>query len=234
MSGAVQSNEASHDVYAETTISRTPRSKQLRRIFEIEPGYSESGNARLIVSIALLIVSVATLLFIVSGKIGFYVVPTSSMEPTLHPNDRIVSFSASRYTRGQVVVVRDPQKRDEYLVKRIVGTGNDEVEVLNGRLMVNGQVVNEPYLGEPMQYQLGPTQVGADHVFLLGDNRNESEDSHLWKHGVPTRDIMGAVRYIYSPGARRGTRVAYPEVFQGIAHARSSGEIADAGVSGKP
>jgi signal peptidase I len=120
------------------------------------------------------------------------------------------------------VVVRDPERPGEYLVKRIVGISGDRIAVLNGQLMVNGRAISEPYLSEPMEYQMSPMLVGSQEVFLLGDNRNESEDSHLWKRGVPESDIMGAVRYIYSPGERRGARVAYPEVFQGIAHAKNA------------
>ena len=155
------------------------------------------------------------------------------MEPTLHPNDRIVAVASSDHERGQVVVVRDPENRNQYLVKRIVGMPGDRIEVFSNRLVVNGRPVAEPYLSEPIQYQLPPTEVPDGEVFLLGDNRNESEDSHLWKRGVPVDDIMGVVRYIYSPGARRGARVGYPEVFSEIAHARPAeprttrGETAD-------
>jgi signal peptidase I len=161
-----------------------------------------------------------------SQRIGFYIVPTTSMEPTLHPNDRIVAVASAGHERGQVVVVRDPENAADYLVKRIVGMPGDRIEVFSQQLMVNGRTVSEPYLNEPIEYQLPPTQVPDGEVFLLGDNRNESEDSHLWKRGVPVSDIVGVVRYIYSPGERRGTRVGYPEVFRGVAHAKSPSNAA--------
>jgi signal peptidase I len=173
-----------------------------------------------VVSLVALAVSSSILGLILYGEIGFYVVPTTSMEPTLHPNDRIVAVATSGHERGQVVVVRDPENRTAYLVKRIVGIPGDRVEVFGNRLVVNGKMVAEPYLSEPIAYQLPPTEVPHGEVFLLGDNRNESEDSHLWKRGVPVSDIVGVVRYIYSPGERRGTRVGYPEVFRGTANAK--------------
>ncbi len=181
-----------------------------------------SGRVRLVVSVIALIASVIVLLLIANNKIGFYVVPTSSMEPTLHPNDRIVAVAASQYDRGQVVVVRDPERKGEYLVKRIVALPGDRIEIFNSRLMVNGSPVNEPYLREAMTYQLPPSDVPGGEVFLLGDNRNESEDSHLWKRGLSQSDIVGAVKYIYSPGDRRGARVSYPEVFRDVARAKDA------------
>jgi signal peptidase I len=175
-----------------------------------------------VISILALALSITILGLILNQRVGFYIVPTASMEPTLHPEDRIVAVASSGPERGQVVVVRDPENSKEYLVKRVVGVPGDRVEVFSGRLVVNGLSVAEPYLREPIEYQLPPTMVPPGEVFLLGDNRNESEDSHLWKRGVPVTDIVGVVRYIYSPGARRGARVGYPEVFRGIAHAKPS------------
>jgi signal peptidase I len=148
------------------------------------------------------------------------------MQPTLHPHDRIVSVAESAYKRGQVVVLKDPERHGEYLVKRIVALPGDRVEVFNGQLMINGRAVREPYIRETIEYQLPPEQVAPNEAFVLGDNRNESDDSHLWRHGVRLADIQGAVRFIYSPGERRGTQIAYPEVFQEIARASeaSAGE----------
>lgn len=173
-------------------------------------------RARLAISIVMLVAAFGTLALIGNQNLGFYVVPTSSMEPTLMPNDRLVAYSSSEYGRGDVVVFRDPDAPDGYLVKRIVGLPGDTVAVQGNRLVVNGTVIQEPYLKERIDYHLGPTYIGAGEVFLLGDNRNFSHDGHIWKRGVPKESIMGAVRYIYAPRERRGARVAYPEVFKGV------------------
>lgn len=174
------------------------------------------GRARVVLSVVLLVAAIGTLALIGNRNLGFYLVPSSSMEPTLMVNDHLVAYSSSHYSRGDVVVVRDPDSPDGYLVKRLVGLPGDIVEVANGRLIVNGVGIQEPYLKEPIGYHLGPTPVGADEVFLLGDNRNYSDDSHIWKRGVPESAIVGSVRYIYGPAGRRGARVGHPEAFAGV------------------
>lgn len=160
-----------------------------------------------------LVVALAVFLLIANQDLGLYEVPTSSMEPTLLPDDHFIAYSAKSYGRGQVVVIRDPEDAAGYLVKRIVGLAGDVVEVRNGCLIVNGDPVAEPYLHERMTYELSPVRVGPDEVFLLGDNRNHSYDSHIWKRGVLIEVIMGSVRQIYSPRSRMQTRIAYTDVF---------------------
>ena len=175
-----------------------------------------AGRARFIVSIILLLVSVVALLLIANQNLGFYLVPSSSMEPTLLPDDRVIAYSSEYYGRGEVVVIRDPDDPDDpagYLVKRIVGIEGDLVAVRGGNLILNGEPVQEPYLKEPMAYKLGPVRVSPGEIFVLGDNRNQSHDSHIWKGGVPVDTVMGAVRYIYSPRARMGAGISHTEVF---------------------
>jgi len=160
---------------------------------------------RLIASGVVLMVLVGVLALISRQDLGFYEVPSSSMEPALKPGDRFVAFVASSYARGDVVVAQDPADPDAYIVKRIVATGGDWVSVRNGDLYVNDTVVPEPYLLESrMHYDMDRLLIDRDSVFLLGDDRNGSEDGHVWQRGVPLTTIMGRVRYIYKPAARRG------------------------------
>ena len=179
-------------------------------------------RARVIVSLLLVVAVLVVGLLIVDQNLGFYRVPTSSMEPTLRPDDYLVAYSSTMYQRGQVVVVRDPEDPAAYLVKRIVGLPGDVVAVRNGSLILNGGLVDEPYLQEKIGYTLTPTRVRPGEVFLLGDNRNQSYDSHIWRHGLPAEGIMGAVRRIYAPRSRIGTRISYADVFAGVA---PSGEL---------
>lgn len=173
-------------------------------------------KARIVFSVAILIVAILILLLISSQRLGFYIVPSASMEPTLLPDDRLVAYSNSRYERGEVVVIRDPQDPQAYLVKRIVAVGGDTVAVENGMLLVNGQYVSEPYLRNRIEYKLPRMAVREGKVFLLGDNRNNSSDSHIWRQGVNAEDIMGSVRMIYSPKSRRGTQIAYTASFANL------------------
>ena len=169
-------------------------------------------RVRLIVSLIGLVVALAILFLIANQNLGFYNVPSSSMEPTLLPDDHLIVYSSQFYERGQVVVIRD-EDATGYLVKRIVGLPGDVVAVRNGNLVVNGDLVEEPYLHERITYKLSPVRVRSGEVFLLGDNRNHSHDSHIWKRGVPFDAIMGSVRQIYSPRSRMQTRITYTDVF---------------------
>ncbi|MCH7911227.1 MAG: signal peptidase I [Candidatus Hydrogenedentes bacterium] len=173
-------------------------------------------RVRFIVSFIGLVVVLAIPVLNVNQNLGFYNVPTSSMEPTLLPDDHFIAYSSKFYERGQVVVVRDPEDAAGYLVKRIVGLPGDVVAVRNGSLVVNGDPVEEPYLHEKMTYKLSPVRVRSGEVFLLGDNRNHSYDSHIWKRGVLIEVIMGSVRQIYSPRSRMQTRITYTDVFAHI------------------
>lgn len=134
----------------------------------------------------------------------FYEVPTSSMVPTLEPGDRFAAIVPTEYRRGDVVVVEDPADPAAFLVKRLVALPGDEVEIANNKLWVNGEPINEPYIRERMEYSFGPMTLAEGEVFLLGDNRNESEDSRAWQTGFPFDRVVGRVFYIYYPGERRG------------------------------
>ncbi len=145
----------------------------------------------------------AVTLYLMSDKtIGFFVVPSSSMGPTLIPDDKLMTFRKTNYERGDVVVIRDPKEDGAFLVKRVVAVGNDDIYISEGRIQVNGKRVHEPYINEPMEYEYGPKRIPEGYVFVLGDNRNFSDDGHKWGKGVAEDKIVGEVRYIYGPRDR--------------------------------
>ena len=135
--------------------------------------------------------------------LSFFEVPSKSMEPTLLVGDRILSVAPGAYKRGDIVVLPDPQNPGDFLVKRLVAFGGDTIEVTNKTLFVNSQPITEKYLKESPQYTIPPTKVPDGEVYLLGDNRNESDDSHIWGTGRPLADLKGRVLYIYAPSTRR-------------------------------
>jgi signal peptidase I len=137
-----------------------------------------------------------------------YRVPTDAMEPTI-PRQSVVNvdesaFATTRPDRGDVVAYRLPAA-DTLLVKRVVALPGDVVQVVGKELRVNGRAVSEPYvvhedprvyagphLAEPFRSRdnFGPITVPPDHYFLLGDNRDNSNDSRY--HGpVPRQLISG-------------------------------------------
>ena len=159
---------------------------------------------RTILVVVLLITLCSILLLIYSGRIGFYIVPSESMMPTLRPNDQLVATRQAKYAPGEIVVFSDPNDPESFLVKRIAGVGGDLLEVRNRTLYRNGVAVVEPYLREAMDFRMKPYRVPDSMVFVAGDNRNESDDSFRSRKPVPVSTIRGRVRYIYLPNERRG------------------------------
>jgi len=134
-------------------------------------------------------------------------VPTGSMENTIMTGDRILALRTSYWfnepQRGDVVVFRypdDPEGKTLY-VKRIIGMGGDVVEVNNGNVYINGQVLEEPYIKEITEKNFGPYEVPEGSYFMMGDNRNSSEDSRYWKNKfVEPEAILGKVVLRYFRG----------------------------------
>jgi len=143
-----------------------------------------------------------------------FLVPTNSMLPTFQASDYIFTMNAPQYDLGDVVVLDDPLEPGAYVVKRIVALAGDTVSIRWGALYRNGEYVSEPYTLEPMIYDfplpvMGPSfTVPPGDIFVLGDNRNQSDDSSNWgeeyqlNHSVPAASIVGKVQGIYLPPSR--------------------------------
>ena len=170
------------------------------------------SRGKLIFYIAFLIVAAILIVLSLTRGISFFLVPSSSMLPTLRQGDYILTLTDDRYLRGDIVVLKDPEGGGSgFLVKRIVAVGGDSVAVQSGALFLNGEFASEPYILEPMNADFEPLEVPQGEVFILGDNRNESRDSSIWEEPtVPVRSIVGRVRYIYLPRARMGRVYSYP------------------------
>lgn len=160
----------------------------------------------------LIIAPILIYLFAVRGM-RFFLVPSGSMEPTLVPGDYLVTLNVDQYNRGDIVVLRDPVEEGAYIVKRIVGLAGDTVAVEGGALVLNGKYASEPYVPEFMNRDLPPVTVPEGGVFVMGDNRNHSEDSREWhdSHGsLPVSSIIGQVRLRYLPLDRASTIHGFP------------------------
>lgn len=143
--------------------------------------------------------------------VRFFRVPSGSMEPTLQPVDQLVTIAERSYTRGDIVVLRDPAEPGDYLVKRIIGMSGDAVSVQRGALFINGEYASEPYLLEPPFYQvMPPVSVPEGQIFILGDNRNNSQDSHDHGECFPEALIVGRAIFIYFPYDRWAAVSSYP------------------------
>lgn len=122
-----------------------------------------------------------------------YDIPSCAMAPTLQPGGRVVIAKPGLPARGDIVVYR--QGENDH-VARVVGGPGDHLEARDGRLVVNGAVVDEPYLAAKATTILRqPVDVAPDTWFLLGDNRTNSRDSRSFG-GVPTNGIVGVAQVI--------------------------------------
>ena len=110
------------------------------------------------------------------------------MEPTLQINDRLIiekmSYRFNEPERGDIIVFNatealQAENFDEAFIKRIIGIPGDTVSVTNGQVTVNGNIIEEEYIKEAPNYDYGPVTVPEDEYLVLGDNRNNSYDSHF-------------------------------------------------------
>jgi len=141
-------------------------------------------------------------------------IPSSSMEPTLLINDRLIvekmSYRFNEPKRGDVVVFNVTDKlreenfqANEAFIKRIIGLPGDEVMVKNGKVIVNNEMLKENYIKEKPDYNFGPVTVPENQYLVLGDNRNNSYDSHYWGF-VPREKFIGRASLHFWPPQRVG------------------------------
>lgn len=140
-------------------------------------------------------------------------IPSGSMEPTLEVNDRLVvekvSYRFNDPERGDIIVFWPPesltppgQRRDAF-IKRVIGLPGDMIEIRDGQVFINGEVIEEDYIKAPPNYVWGPQRVPEDSYFVLGDNRNSSFDSHEWDF-LPGENIIGRAMVRFWPVSRVG------------------------------
>ncbi len=145
-------------------------------------------------------------------------IPSSSMEPTLLINDRLIiekmTYRFNEPKRGDVIVFNatealEAQNFTEAFIKRIIGLPGDTVVVSNGEVIVNNQVLEEIYIKDAPDYEYGPVTVPNGEYLVLGDNRNNSYDSHYWGF-VPDGKIIGRAFVRFWPPKRLGSLYEKP------------------------
>ena len=129
-----------------------------------------------------------------------FVIPSGSMEPTLQIGDRVLGnkfwFWFAAPHRQEIVIFSPPSSGElaaGALIKRVIAVEGDVVEVRESQVFVNGKPATEPYIKERPQYILPPTPVPQGMLFVLGDNRNASYDSHVW--GFVPRNHLKALAF---------------------------------------
>jgi signal peptidase I len=141
------------------------------------------------------------LYFLIDTVVARVRVENISMLPTLRPGEFILvnklTYRFNESERGDIVIFHFPQNPREDYIKRVIGLPGDVVEIAENQVYVNGFKLHEPYLTSPMIYD-GTWTVPEDALFVLGDNRNQSSDSHSWGY-VPLENVVGKAIVVYWP-----------------------------------
>lgn len=128
-----------------------------------------------------------------------------SMEPSLMPHDRVIVNKFLYYFRpprpGEIVVLRPPIDPGRSYIKRVVAVAGQTVKIEDGRVYVDGSPLREPYIQVVTRGRYGPKIVPPHEIFVLGDNRGNSEDSRSFGF-VPMRNVTGEAMLIYWPPER--------------------------------
>jgi signal peptidase I len=139
------------------------------------------------------------IVWIVNTATGRFRIEGHSMMPTLEEGQYIIinklSYMLDDPQRGDIIVLHFPNDRSRDFIKRVIGLPGDHVEISGSVVKVNGLTLNEPYVNAPPSYT-GSWTVPEGQYFVLGDNRNNSSDSHSWNF-LPREDIVGKAWIIY-------------------------------------
>jgi len=169
-------------------------------------------------------IAVLIALFIRTFIVQAFKIPSSSMESTLLVGDHILVnkflygiripysdrifgsskkfFEGKKPQRGDIIVFIFPKDRSKDYIKRVIATGGEKVEILQNKIYINGQLIDDPWGHfEGMKYlqpleRFGPVEVPEGSLFVLGDNRDNSQDSRFWGY-VSVKDVKGKAFIIY-------------------------------------
>lgn len=166
-----------------------------------EPSQDSQSVKQFFVDLLETIVLAVVLFFAINAVSARVRVDGFSMVPTLQDGEYVLvnrlAFRNKLPERGDIIVFVSPQVSDLDLIKRVIGLPGDKIRISGGVVEVNGQALNEPYIAAAPIYN-GEWSVPEGNLFVLGDNRNDSSDSHAWGL-LPIENVIGKAILIYWP-----------------------------------
>ena len=124
-----------------------------------------------------------------------------SMQPSLYSGEFVLvnklAYKLGSPHIGDIIIFPYPKDPAEKYIKRVIGVPGDTIQISNNTVYVNGQALEEPYIAQEPAYT-GSWTVPAGQLFVLGDNRNQSSDSHVWGF-VSIDQVIGKALVIYWP-----------------------------------
>ena len=159
-----------------------------------------------------MLVMALVLYFVIDAVLGRVRVQKISMEPTLDQGEILLvnklAYKFGEVEYGDIITFHYPLNPELDYVKRAIGLPGDMVEIEDGKVYVNDLELYEPYISAAPEYE-GVWEVPENELFVLGDNRNPSADSHVWGY-VPMGNVIGKAFAVYWPlGSIRGLSTPY-------------------------
>ena len=171
-----------------------------------------------------ILVAVVLALFVRTFVFQAFKIPTGSMKPNLLVGDHLIVnkfiFAPTRFAferallpmrpieRGDIVVFKFPEEPERDFIKRVIGLPGDTLELRNQTVSINGRALTEPYahylfppagegqMNGDLRRKYGPVTVPDGHYFMMGDNRDDSQDSRFWGF-LPQSYVKGRALFIY-------------------------------------
>ncbi len=151
-----------------------------------------------------IIIALALALVIRTFVVEPYMVEGPSMLPTLKNHERLIVtkfiYMFTEPKKGEIIVFKYPRDPSRDFIKRVIATAGDTIEIRSGRVYVNGELKEENYILEATRGSYNKAVIPKGHVFVMGDNRNNSDDSRFADVGfVPLNMIKGKASVVFWP-----------------------------------
>jgi signal peptidase I len=166
-----------------------------------------------------IIIAILIALFIRTFIVQAFKIPSSSMEPTLLVGDHILVnkfiygiripftgiklFQFKNPSRGDIIVFIFPKDRSKDFIKRVIASEGEKVEIIRGKIYINDKLIDDPWghftMPRSSIEDYGPVKVPKGSLFVMGDNRDNSQDSRFWGY-VNINEVKGKAFIIYYSG----------------------------------